>query len=347
MTGLKNAYRKFLIASDELANRIIRGEFVAGKEFMKRSEICDKYGISPVTAQKVQQELVRRNLLIARKGLPFIVASSGERKLPELQEIIYIRQIPTREFGYHGDEIVRGIKQITDAEGIRFREIYLELLDRNKSRISTAFDCDENAGLVLMPYKSIMIRGAAYFLKPGVRRVTVDFPLPETPGVMADNFDGVETLLTTAKENGAKKVMFVSRRSFGANPFDDGDKMSLGRIFASRMGMEYMECISPDNQTVKSEIERLKPDAVILNSYTMGDSSFVERILPHGKGGRPLLMAFTRNFDLEHDHAEDMWFYEIDAKLIGKEAAKILIGQGETSAVSKYIKGKLVPPTSK
>lgn len=190
MEFLQDSFQKFFSIADALTEDIRNGIFPYGKPFLSRSEICDRFSISLKTAHKVQKELCKRGMIAANRGRAFTVCDPNERGVVPLHEIRLLRQNQPFFADYVMDELASGIQQVCESENIRFSEIFLELQDKNHHKINAAGGSDPGQGIVLLPYRSIMCRGAGYFLKYWQSyRVTVDFPLPGTSGVMLDEAD--------------------------------------------------------------------------------------------------------------------------------------------------------------
>ncbi|MBE6358254.1 MAG: hypothetical protein E7057_03285 [Lentisphaerae bacterium] len=343
MNELKNSYRKFLIVCDDLGLKICRGEIENGKPFMNRAEICEIYGISPVTAHRVQKELCKRGLLIARKGRPFLVASPNS-KSAALKELVFVRQVPTFEIGYHSDAVFEGIRQVAKENNIPCREIYLELLDKNSKKLNVCCDCDPDSGLIFMPYNSILVRGAGYFFKPGFNRATVMFQLSGVPGTKTDDFDGVEKLLSEAKTRGAKSVMFVPGCiGSSRDPVLDGEKLLYGKLLCSKLGLQFMQSISGIVPLIKKDIANMRPDAVVFHSPSMICNGNWKLFIPDDREYMPQILTFTLACEPDADYGCEVICYESDPVVHGRAAAEILLsGQGRVyHGLIEYIKGKL------
>ena len=344
MTELKNSYRKFLIICDTLSNRIQDGEIAGGKPFFNRAEICEMFDISPVTAHRVQHELCKRGLLVARKGKPFLVNGDAEPGKASLKELVFIRQVPTYEFGYHSDAVSAGISEVAMANNIPFREIYLELLDKNSQKLNTRCDCDPDSGLIFMPYQSILIRGAGYFFKPGFNRVTVMNQLSGVAGTKIDHFDGVEKLLTAIKSRGAKSVMFLPG-CIGSSrePGWDSEKLQYGKILCAQLGLQFTQSISGVIPLIKKDIDNMRPDAILFHSPHMLAKRKIKLFLPDDRAYQPHILTFSLSCEPLEDYGCEVIRYETDPVEHGKVAAKMLLsGQGRVfHGLTEFIKGKL------
>ena len=212
MTELRDTYRKFLHLADLLDIRIRTGVIPAGRPFPDRTALCEEFSISPVTAHKIQRELVRRKLLLPRRGQAFIVCDPEKLGEIPLREIRLLRQVPTTDRDPIMDSISAGARSVAERHHIEFRETYLELLDRNARKINPAGDCEPGQGMILLPNRSIMVRGAGFFLKWWNLRVTIDCPMPGTAGVIMDALDGAEQLMSALKKAGAESVMVIPNR---------------------------------------------------------------------------------------------------------------------------------------
>ena len=318
-------FQKFLTIADELYAEIINGNFNYGKPFLSRSEICDRYNISLKTAYKVQQELCKRGVIAANRGRAFIVCAPHDRGEISLHEIRLLRQIqePERK-DYVMDELADGIRQICEKQHISFSEIYLNLKDKDYHKINPAGGNEPGQGIILLPYRSIMCRGAGYFLKHWQPyRVTVDMPLPGTSGVMIDDADAVEKIFSHAKEHGAKSIMQIPHNFHVWNPLFSGQCFRFGRLSASMLQMEHFIADQPDTHDVAAFINSKRPDALFFHSYL-------------GKNIYPLLAGIKYSpqlYFLCRGEGEDRFYagisgafrYTCDYRLLGSAAAELML----------------------
>ena len=338
MDGNQSNYRKFLIVTDRIDAKIRNGLIPSGKPFMDRAALCDEYGVSPVTAHKIQRELVRRGLLLPRSGRSFAVCDPKNLGTVPLREIRLLRQVPA-ESDPLMDSIARGAKESAAKHHLEFSETYLELLDEKARKISLSGECEEGQGMILLPYRSIMVRGASFFLKWWNRRVTIDFPLPGTPGVCLDFYDGVERLLDSAKQRGAASIMVIPNRPNAWDPMCDTGILRYSEIYAARLGLKYFSSTSGNVETMIRDIRKHRPDAILFHA-THHRGPFLRQFLekcPYS----PMLFGFAQN---DTPELPGFTLYRVDYADLGFAAAELLRslpGIQDGRGLLRFIKGAL------
>lgn len=341
MSDTQNIYRKFLIVTDEIEGRIRSGLIPCGKPFMNRAGLCGEFGVSPVTAHRIQRELVRRGLILPRSGRSFIVCDPQNLGTIPLREILLLRQVPTNNSDIVMDSIARGAKKAAAKHHLEFKEVYLELLDRDARKINPSGECEEGQGIILLPYRQIMVRGAGYFLKWWNSRVTLDFPLPGAPGVMMDPYDGVEQLLSYAKQRGAASIMSILNRVDTWNPLCDTEILRYTEIHAAHLGLKFHAGLSGNVASLVRDIRKHRPDALLFHATHRQDSFFSNLLGSYGYS--PMLLGFAQN---DSPALPDFTLYRTDYADLGSAAAELLkrrFASTDFHVLLHHIKGTLQP----
>lgn len=337
----QDSVQKFFSVADTLTEEIRNGIFSYGKPFLSRSEICERFCISLKTAHKVQKELCKRNLISANRGRAFTVCDPDQRGGIPLHEIRLLRQ--NQPFATDGvmDELSSGIRQMCAEKNIQFSEIYLELQDKNQRKINTAGGNEPGQGIVMMPYRSIMCRGAGYFLKYWQPfRVTVDYPLPCTSGVMMDEADAVKCIFEDARQCGAETIMQIPHTLGAWNQLYSYNSFRYGELYSQIVGIKQLVCEEPEINGMLDMINRLKPDALFFH----GDKkiySVLDKI-----NYQPKLYFFCRSEENGKlfAHIPNARCYISNYTDFGKTAVELLLKADYKYAKREliYIKGKLV-----
>lgn len=342
----QDSFQKFLSIADHINDDIVNGLFSYGKPFLSRSEICDKYGISLKTAHKVQRELTRRGLISANRGKPFAVCDPANRGVIPLHKINLLRQYQHFSPDIVMDSLAGGIKSICEKKGVEFSEIYLELQNKDHQKINPAGGCEPGEGIVLMPYRSIMCRGAGYFLKYWQPyRVTVDFPMPGTSGVMLDELDMIQQIFTHARNAGASSVMQIPHSFSSAwNQLFCGQCFRFGELQAQALGLKHSAALDPETKEMIDKVNSTRPDALVF----LGE--FKETVFDVvGKlNYRPLLYFCSRENMKWLLQIPGANIYHFDYYDIGAAAAELLTKPQYKYPKRElvYIKGKLIQPES-
>ena len=229
--------RRCIIVTDLLELDIRRGKIQSGRPFLNRAEICERYGISPVTAHKVQRALAERGLIVSRNGRPFMVCDPERLGVVPLRKVRLLRQVPSEQVDRVMDAIAAGARKACGRHGLEFQEEFIELLDKDSRKLNAIGDCEEGQAVILHPYKEMMLRAASYFLKYWFRRVTIDNPLPDTPGVMVDSLDGLMALFGEARRRGVKSMLLLPSASTWQNIYIS-ERLHLAQRLAPTFGID-------------------------------------------------------------------------------------------------------------
>ena len=336
-------FQKFLTIADELYANIVNGNFSYGKPFLSRSEICKKYNISLKTAYKVQQELCKRGVIAANRGRAFIVCDPQDRGQVSLHEIRLLRQIqPSGKKDHVMDELSSGIRKVCEKNNIDFNEIYLDLQDKDYRKINTAGGNEPGQGIVMLPYRSIMCRGAGYFLKYWQPyRVTVDMPIPGTSGVMADDADAVAKIFRHAGENGARSIMQIPHNFNVWNPLLSGQCFRFGELSASMLNMEHFTAEAPDIKDVISLVNSKRPDALFFHGNL--EKNIFSLLAEIKYSPRLYFLCRGAGEDQFYAAIPGAFRYTYDYRLMGSAAAELLMKPDLKYPKREllYIKGKL------
>lgn len=342
MENLQESFQKFLTVADSLGRDIVSGIYPYGKPFLSRSEICSIYKISLKTAHKVQKELCKRGLIAANRGRAFTVCNPQERGGIPLHEVRLLRQNQPFVTDYVMDELSAGIRKQCQQKNLAFSEIYLELLDKFQHRINAAGGSEPGQGIVLLPYRSIMCRGAGYFLKYWQPyRVTVDFPLPGTSGIMMDEMDMTDKVFEHAHKNNALSIMQIPYTANAWNPLFSGQCFRFGELKAASLKMQHLSTFSSEINEVSADIRRLHPDALLFHDCDARSVAYIIEQLDY----QPLLYFVCRSKGMAQycSQISCAHCYIYDYEKIGAAAVDLLAlpYKGSPKRELVYIKGEL------
>ena len=337
------SFQKFLTVADRLNNDIVNGVYPSGKPFLSRNEICEKFNISLKTAYKVQQELCKRGLICANKGRTFTVCDPNLRDRIPLREIRLLRQYQMFVTDYVMDEISSGIKDVCQENNLEFNEIYLELQDKHHHKLSSIGGSEPGQGIVLLPYRSIMSRGSGYFLKYWQpHRVTIDFPLPGTSGVLQDEFDVIETIFNDAKSKNVSSIMQIPHNTNIWNPLFSQQCYRFGLLKSQKLNLTMLYDNSPEINMAIENINNARPDALL---FHFGQKNLLDIVLDK-LSYQPLIHVVCRGQG-ELDYCQNIPNvkpYFFDYKDFGIAAAQLLLtpDNGYPKREYIYVKGKLI-----
>jgi DNA-binding transcriptional regulator YhcF (GntR family) len=343
MNDIQESFQKFITVADRLNSDIVNGLYPSGKSFLSRNEICEKFNISLKTAHKVQQELCKRGLICANKGRTFTVCDPNNRGGVPLREIRLLRQNQFCVTDYVMDEISSGIKEVCQNNNLEFNEIYLELQDKHHHKLSSIGGNEPGQGIVLLPYRSIMSRGAGYFLKYWQPfRVTIDFPLPGTSGVLQDEFDVIDSIFNDIAKQNISSVMQIPHNTNVWNPLFSQQCYRFGLLLSQKLNLKMSYENNPEINLVIENINTQRPEVLIFHS---GQKALLDMVLPK-LIYQPVIYVICRGKgELEYcQKLSKVKTYFFDYKDFGIAAAQLLLtpDNGYPKREYIYVKGKLI-----
>ena len=282
-------------------------------------------------------------MIAANRGRAFIVCNPLDRGEVSLHEIRLLRQFQQADNSdYVMDELASGIKSVCEQNHIGFSEIYLNLQDKDYHKVNVAGGNEPGEGIVMLPYRSIMCRGAGYFLKYWQSyRVTVDMPLPGTSGVMIDDADAVENIFRHAKSLGASSIMQIPHDFNIWNQLFSGQCFRFGEIFARTLGMEHFTAVEPELKDVIRSINSIRPAAIFFHGNMKTNIHALIAELEY----TPHLYFLCRGEgdDKFYAQIQGAYRYTYDYRSMGKAAAELLLKPALKYPKRElvYVKGKL------
>jgi len=229
--------KRFIVVSDDLAAKIVHGRFRAGDPFLSREEICQRYGISLVTAHKVQRKLLEDGLLSACAGGRFLVADLQAQRRP-IRMVRFLGQLPSGESDRFIDTWGRQMEAACQRRGIGFRLELHNLLDEDNHRLDPSCNWLPGEGIVSLANPIALRRFAGFLLRRNIPKVILKGFLAGVPQVLTDNLDGLRQLLGHAKRHGLHRIAVIT--SFLNLNTDNFERKRLAPLVAQELGLEVV-----------------------------------------------------------------------------------------------------------
>ena len=227
--------KRFIVVSDTLATRITLGLLHPGEQFLSRPEICAEFGISPMTAHRVQRKLLEDGLLVPSAGGRFIVADQRTRRR-SIRLVRFLGQLPCYESDRCMEVWSAELEAACRRRGIGFRLELHNLLDEDRHRIDTACNWLPGEGIVSLGYAAVLRRFAGFLLRRDIPKVVLKDFLPCIPQVLTDNVDGLRQLMKHAKQHGAQRLALLN--AYENACAEQMERMHLAPLVAAEQGLE-------------------------------------------------------------------------------------------------------------
>lgn len=195
-----------------LLDEIQRGEYVAGRAFITERAICERFGVSRITAVRALNELVQEGVLNRQRGRGTFVGSATQTLTRESSPTRLVAGIFNHLQGQHVMSIIRGIEHTC-----RELNYQLMLFDSAGSAETEAHNLDralsaQAQGIVAFPVNSIanVVNYADTRSKIPVVLVDRYFPDLSIDAVVPDNFNAGLALTTRLIADGHRHIAFIS-----------------------------------------------------------------------------------------------------------------------------------------
>ncbi|WP_020576223.1 LacI family DNA-binding transcriptional regulator [Actinopolymorpha alba] len=182
---MAKAEPKYLWIKQQLLGEIRRGTHAAGQAFITEREVCERFGVSRITAVRALNDLVHEGVLTRKRGVGTFVADQTEQRPrpPSLIGCVFAELS-----GHHVLEILAGIQQACGSVGASVR-----LFDSASDPARELANLDQARragvdGLVVYPVDGQT--NASAIADPGPPVVLVDryHPAFPTNAVLPDSF---------------------------------------------------------------------------------------------------------------------------------------------------------------
>ncbi len=215
---------------NDIRTKIEQGFYRTGEKVDSLNQLCQRYGVSKITAIRAIDELQNMGLLrkVAGKGTFVTGMRYEEQELddyPELKSIIlfskgFIEHTADSEFAKQiYNNIVASAYELgvdVRVEHVRESEIY------GATKIPFTPKSDE--GVIALARDSV-VPMLYLFTNPNCRRVLVDTSVAGVPNVLTDNYDGVRQMLEYLKSLGHEHILFAARFADGQNFVNENERL--------------------------------------------------------------------------------------------------------------------------
>lgn len=141
---------KYQEIKDDLRLKILQGAYTPGESFVTQQQVCERYGVSMLTAARALNELESEGLVVRERGRGTFVADRADRPAASNEERSITCIVPGLAGG-HIANVVRGVESTCNDRGYR-----LVLADSHgslerQSRALQRASADGSHGVVIYP----------------------------------------------------------------------------------------------------------------------------------------------------------------------------------------------------
>jgi len=340
-----SVYRRI---TEDIESQIKRGLFSAGEKFLSRHKICVEYGISEMTAYKVQQELLSRNIVQKIPGKGFVIQSlrikDNEEKAPcSLSGICFCvaeNAIGKNVSFDHGRRVYAGAMNQAAELNISMRLEVLKYSSRDPITVPPSYG--EGEGIIVyggIAYKACTM---ALFCNPDMNMVSVTRALLDKPVVMPDFFDGIMEILNYLESINCRRILYAAGLRKENEHISENEGIYFFGKEAGRRGLEHMIDVSGDYSVLMDSVLKFNPDAVMF-SHDAPALRFRRLLESRNLNKMPVITGFD---DIPEDEPgiESLTTYHIDCEGMGAAAVNTLVENSNLDRIplNKRIKGRLI-----
>jgi DNA-binding LacI/PurR family transcriptional regulator len=260
----------YLQIVEELQKQIYADFYLENSILPSRSELCEKYNISGMTAVKVHNELERLGLAYKVRGKGVFVHPAHELVsssivVPEKMKLSVSPNIVIHGQKRTGKESVKNSHMSEIVSGIQQRAFELGLDCRTEAFASDAestANLKENDAL-LIPYHGNCEWVLPVLNRKRVRCVVINNYFPETHSVVFDNYHGMVVLLNYLENKKCSKLFLCTNHFCDLGMANLSERTYAFENECQRREIEYKSFADGNFQRLLENIRLEQPDAVV------------------------------------------------------------------------------------
>ncbi len=319
---------KYRLIADGLRIRIRNGELPPGQKFYTRKQLCEKFGISLMTAFNVQKILQEQGLISNIPGVGFFINPPETYSINQLTAPVRkIRMIGSPQAlgadADFGSELVAGVREKCAEKDLQFNLELVQVLNNPARIINTSRRLDADEALVIFLHDELLPEVVNLLISPEVRVVTVNRTFPDKPAVLPDLHAAMKDILDFCRRKGAKKLLYTGQCSSWIMLHHESEFFRIFNDQRSNYGFEVENDFSGTYPALTEHIKSFQPDAVIFPNDASGiwlrDHHFA------GVKDRPLFVGFGDTLVLSAQTPKLRYTFRPDAAEMGRKAVEILL----------------------
>ena len=255
-------YREIVL---DLQRRIRHGFYGTSGRMPSRRELCDIYGVSEMTAYKVQTQLEKEGFVRRIKGKGIFAVQprdlqpeNGENTLPPVKRILVFSGKTAFDAGMmHNLLMLDGVRTQAKKYGIEIRCEFLT------EPVSSDLEVGDEDGLLVF-YAAHLDWGHPLLNRRRLRKIMLNNFFPDMHCVVNDNFHGIASLLDHLEYAGYRKIWFCTHLYCDVGLASLSERTQAFRIESVRRNLEWRILTDGNyNELLKQIKGDSAPDAVM------------------------------------------------------------------------------------
>ena len=315
-------YRRVI---DQCILEILDGTMVSGSKFYSRATLCERFGISAMTAHKVHRNLLECGFIASSPGNEFIVQGDGFIAPQGTEMLRKVRMIgDINAIGEHtkfGNSIVSGVRAECEKQRLTLNVDLVNVLNNPPGYLNMCHTLASDEGLIVMMHAELLPEIASLVFNPNARIVFIDDFMPGRSVILNDNRGGMKTLIRTALESGAEKLMFAGGFLYHYNSINTFERMEAFQEMTDELKIKRLINMTGNFNWIAEDALAFKPDVIF---FAQDDPALHFR-----KTYLPDLKLETRIFGFDHvaieSELETITTYAVDCIEMGRAAVRELL----------------------
>lgn len=328
---------KYLHVANELAAQIQEGAFGLNEKLYSRSQICERYQISPMTAARVQDHLADLGLVRKVRGSGLYINFVKKRPIarsdrPQEWRIGKIIECRISGASLLIKSFCKGVERAVEKNGIHHVTSYQEKASLSASEMN-AIEIDGDAGYIAYS-DGFFMRAGMVLLNPAVPSVLLDNVIPGSHCVLVDNFDGMKRLIDYAQRRECRRIIFAGEFPMIVGSNYRSERLCVTRTICSERGLPFEVFHGADANALCHRLRHTAEKTAVLFPQDDAALRFV-RIASGEEAGDHLVLGFDDYAPTESGLAK-LTTYRVDRAAMGAEAVRLLL-EPQTASSHKKI----------
>jgi DNA-binding LacI/PurR family transcriptional regulator len=331
--------------AEKIIEQIKNGYFQPGDRVYSKSEICEKFEVSPQTATRVQAELINSGYVRNVRGSGLFAnhlkgySSARQIKDARLERVVFF----VSSGSLYLEKFLNGVKKRASELNLDLRVEYINQ-GQVSQKVFSAYPARPGEGYIAVSTgESMYFALGALLLSSSVNTVLIDYIIPGSHCVLTDNFDGMRQLVEHVVSQGCKRLLFAPNIESALGPLNANEREIGFLTETKRLGVKGEILQSTGfNELIKRVTNAEAPDAIL---FPQDDPAWkCKKILAGLKlKNSPLVTGFD-DFSLTGENLEGLTTLRVDSEAISAAAVNLLAAGHESAGRKQIIRraGKLI-----
>lgn len=320
---------KYQEIANLVAGEIRDGHFEPGERVYSTRELCERHGVSLMTAVRAYRALSDMGMIRNVKGSGAFANDvrafdelAVEGWSDELRKVVIFQVGTDAVTGFHGDTL-SGMMARAAELGL---SVEYEFVERNSVSLRqvNAVVPEPGAGYAVISHSHhAHFAGGALLLSPDVRTALVDSIITGSHAVLSDNFDGINRLLDHVLQTGCRRVIYADKIKVGLGMVNAAERRFAFDLRVKNGDFEGEVIDSGDYKDLVKAFNDFGSEATFMFPQDDCALRFLKILRGQGAETLPMVTGFD-NYAMKEEGLERLTTYEVDRRGLGRAAVDVL-----------------------